>query len=189
MHTQDSTNQDENFSDNTIYDKIAAETYYKDGVHNHHKSMARNSNNDLRTTEEEKQYGSDQMVKEYEDDLDREFDSPMEYKAISPSPNLNNSAMSKEIGLDDRTSKIKEDERNEISATESISFPLTAAKTIIHYGKYLTEYEESEILNYMIIYYVNIENANNNTTRSGRKKTKRDKNEYSEIKATKGNHL
>ena len=151
--------------------------------------MGKHSNDDLRTTEDDKQYGSDQMVKEYEDDLDREFESPMDYKAISPSPNLNNSAMSKEVGLDDRTSKIKEDERNEISATESVSFPLTAAKTIIHYGKYLSEYEESEILNYMIIYYINTENASDKTARSGRRRTKRDKNEFSEIKIVKGNHL
>lgn len=189
LHTQDSTNQDENVSDNTIYDKIANDTYYKTGQNNHHKSMGKHSNDDLRTTEDEKQYGSDQMVKEYEDDLDREFGSPMDYKAISPSPNLNNSAMSKEVGLDDRTSKIKEDERNEISATESVSFPLTAAKTIIHYGKYLSEYEESEILNYMIIYYINTENASDKTARSGRRRTKRDKNEFSEIKIVKGNHL
>ena len=36
-----------------------------------------------------------------------------------------------------------------------LTFPLSAAKTIIHYGDYLSEYEKSEILSYMVIYYIN----------------------------------
>ena len=105
--------------------------------------------------EEEKLYGSEGKMNEYNDASSKGFDSPFEYKAISPSPHLNTSAMSKEVALDDRTSRIKEEESRNDSKNESTEFPLTAAKTIIHYGKYLSEYEESEILNYMLIYYIN----------------------------------
>eukprot|EP00344_Euplotes_crassus_P009533 CAMPEP_0197018088 /NCGR_PEP_ID=MMETSP1380-20130617/79903_1 /TAXON_ID=5936 /ORGANISM="Euplotes crassus, Strain CT5" /LENGTH=410 /DNA_ID=CAMNT_0042445261 /DNA_START=138 /DNA_END=1371 /DNA_ORIENTATION=- len=101
---------------------------------------------------EDKHYGSEGKVNEYDEGLPKEFDSPFEYKAISPSPHLNTSAMSKEVALDDRSSRMKEDE----SKKDSKDFPLTAAKAIIYYRKYLSEYEESEILNYSLIYYINL---------------------------------
>jgi len=195
VQTQDSStiNQEESRSENLISEKIPDSTYYSQTKPSHYKSMAKQPNEDLRSQDEEKQYWSDQMIKEYEDDLDRDFESPIDYKAKSPSPFLNNSAMSKEVGLDDRTSKIKEDEiLDKIidkSATESISFPLTAAKTIIHYGKYLSEYEESEILNYMVIYYVNTKAQNDKNNKSSKKKTKKSKSEPNEIKVVSGEHL
>jgi len=109
--------------------------------------------------EEDKLYGSEGKVNEYEDGLPKGFDSPFEYKAISPSPHLNTSAMSKEIALDSTSARIREAESKVESQKESSDFPLTAAKAIIHYGKYLSEYEESEILNYTVVYYINKNNS------------------------------
>ena len=132
-------------------------------------------------SEEEKHCGSDRRNNEYNDTFAGEFKSPIDYKAISPSPHLNNSAMSREIGLDDRTSKIKEEEERNPDSTE---FPMTAAKTIIHFGKYLSEFEESEILNYMVVYYIN-----RNVRVGEAKKKGKAKKDVKELKVAKGEHL
>lgn len=188
LRTQDSTTDhpDENQSDNTIYDKISGAT-----VHSQVKPQKQNSfSHPVKTevrSEEEKQYGSDRRVNEYDDTLDKSFDSPVMYKAISPSPKLNTSAMSKEVGLDDRTSKIKEE--NTDRHPDSVEFPLTAAKTIIHYGKYLSEFEESEILNYMVVYYINTNIELTNAQTKGKKKQRKAKKDLREIKVVKGEHL
>lgn len=129
---------------------------------------------------------SDRRVNEYEDGLDNDFNSPVDYKAISPSPHLNNSAMSKEVGLDDRTSKLKEEDDKNL---DSDDFPLTAAKTIIKYGKYLSEYEESEILNYMVIYYINKNVKINDTGPKSFRKGKKNKKDCKDIKVLRGEHL
>lgn len=166
LRTQDSTtdHMDENQSDNmegdkAIYDKLSSDSYPTQQKKAHqHKTLTKNMNDDLRDEEEDKQYGSDKRINEYDSTLANDFDSPIDYKATSASPNLNGSAMSKEVGLDDRTSILKDDEKDDKdqnTASTTPKFPLSAAKTIIHYGKYLSEYEESEILNYMVVYYIN----------------------------------
>ena len=152
LKTQDSTTDhlDSIQSESNNGDKTSLETYQTKvkGVQKH-KSF---TNSD---PQDDKKMESDRRVTEYDSTIDKDFQSPMDYKAVSPSPNLNTSAMSKEVGLDDRTSKLKEDEKDFVLGEEVVSFPLSAAKTIIHFGKYLSEYEESEILNYMVIYYIN----------------------------------
>ena len=142
----------EGITDGTKNEKYKTEP--NSSIKPHKQNSFVNKISQVLNNEEEKLYGSEGKMNEY-DDRSKGFDSPFEYKAISPSPHLNTSAMSKEVALDDRTSRMKDDESKNDSKKESIEFPLTAAKTIIHYGKYLSEFEESEILNYMLIYYIN----------------------------------
>lgn len=123
--------------------------------HSHQKHQKQNSlvnkMSDEFNNHEEKKYGSEGRVNEYEDGLPKGFDSPFEYKAISPSPHLNNSAMSKEVALENCSSRLKEDE----SKKDTKDFPLTPEKAVKYYKAYLSEYEETEILNYSSVFYIN----------------------------------
>lgn len=105
VRTQESTTDqvDEIQTQGTIYDKIQAETHHSLTKPQKQNSFTNNTSEDL-INDEEKLYGSEGLVNEYNENLDQDFESPIEYKAISPSPHPNTSAMSKEVGLDDRTS-------------------------------------------------------------------------------------
>lgn len=180
LRTQDGTTE-ENQSENTVYDKLGADSTAKETQKQ--KSFSKDTSEDMKSGEE-KHYGSDRRNNEYDDTFANEFGSPMEYKAISPSPHHNTSAMSREVGLDDRSSRLKEDDDKNQESTE---FPMTAANTIIHFGKYLTEFEESEILNYMVVYYVNTNpKIDQSPTRNKKKKQRKDDND---IRIIKGQHL
>jgi hypothetical protein len=186
VRTQESTTDqiDEIQTQGTIYDKIQAETHHSLTKPQKRNSFTNNTSEDL--NDEEKLYGSEGLVNEYNENLGQDFESPIDHKATGPSPHPNTSAMSKEVGLDDRTSRIKEEEDLKIDSTD---FPLTAAKTIIHYGQLLSEYEESEILNYMVIYYINKNLKSERSARTLKSNKKQKKDPRGEIKVIKGEHL
>ena len=186
----DSIHSESISGDKAANDKMSAETYYTQmkEFHKQIKSFTKNTNSDVKG---DKIIESDRRVTEHDSTFDKDFQSPADYKAVSPSPNLNTSAMSKEIGLDDRSSIMKE-EKDNIFGEEIVSFPLSAAKTIIHFGKYLSEYEESEILNYMVIYYINKNSKSDESPErvtKSTKKSKKSKNDWREIKVAAGEQL
>ena len=76
---------------------------------NQQKSSVKNVNDETRSEEEGKLFKSDRRITENDNRLDKDLESPLKEKAVSHLPKINNSTMSKEVGLDDRTSKLKED--------------------------------------------------------------------------------
>lgn len=196
MKTQGSTsdpieeNQSESNGEKLPYDKISSDTNYtklKNTIKN--KSSVQNLNEKSKSEEGKRE--SDRRITEYDDTIDRNFESPLKNKAISPSPKMNDTAMSKEVGLDDRTSKIKEDEKEEKPKADVAKLPLPAAKAIVHFGKFLSEYEESEILNYKMIYYVNkhLKLSESLSLNRLNKRLKKNKKDTIEIKITPGEHI
>ena len=97
---------------------------------NQQKSSVKNVNDETRSEEEGKLFKSDRRITENDNRLDKDLESPLKEKAVSHLPKINNSTMSKEVGLDDRTSKLKEDEKEEKAVTDVIKLPPTASKTI-----------------------------------------------------------
>lgn len=183
-------NQSESIGEKLIYDKISSDTNYTKPKNANQKNPSVININEKSRSEEGK-FESDRRITEKDNTLDRDFVSPLKNKAISPSPKINHTAMSKEVGLDDRTSKIIEDEKEDKPTKDVAKLPLTAAKTIVHFGKFLSEYEETEILNYKTIYYINkhLKLSESLSNMRLNKRSKKNKKDSIEIKVIPGEHI